>query len=171
MKILLNKINWDRIMKLLKTLFPILLIGMLPLNVLGRSTRQSDTLKVTMTGNDQLKFSVTNIDAHPGQVVKVKLTTESDYPKSAMAHDFVLLTQNADAQKVAQNCVKYHDNGYIDPDLKKYIIAHTALAGDGETVSVTFKVPGQTGNYEYICTFPGHFLAGMKGTLHVKKNI
>jgi len=158
-------------MKLFKTLFALFLIGMLPLNVFGRSTRQRDTLKVNMVGNDQLKFSVTNIDAHPGQVVQVKLTTKSDYPKSAMAHDFVLLTQNADAQKVAQNCVKFHDKGYIDPEMKKFIIAHTTLAGDGETVSVTFKSPDKTGKYEYICTFPGHFLAGMKGTLRVKKSI
>ena len=42
------------------------------------------------------------------------------------------------------------------------------LAGAGETVEVTFKVPAAAGEYPYICSFPGHFQAGMKGTLAVK---
>ena len=47
-------------------------------------------------------------------------------------------------------------------------IAATGLAGDGETVSVTFTVPEQAGEYEYICSFPGHYAADMKGVLTVK---
>ena len=42
------------------------------------------------------------------------------------------------------------------------------LAGAGETVEVTFKVPAAAGEYPYICSFPGHFQAGMKGMLSVK---
>jgi len=159
-------------MKLLK-LIPLLFLfaGLFTNQALAHTPGKHDTLKVDMVGNDQLKFSVTNIEARPGQIVQVKLTTESSYPKSAMAHDFVLLTKEADSKKVAQNCVRYHENGYIDPDMQKYIIAHTGLAGDGETVSVTFRAPEETGEYKYICTFPGHFMAGMKGILSVKASI
>ena len=42
------------------------------------------------------------------------------------------------------------------------------VAGAGETVEVTFKVPAAAGDYTYLCSFPGHFQAGMKGTLTVK---
>ena len=48
------------------------------------------------------------------------------------------------------------------------MLANTTLAGNGETVEVTFTAPKAPGVYTYICTFPGHFLAGMKGTLTVK---
>ena len=48
------------------------------------------------------------------------------------------------------------------------MIAATTLAGNGETVEVTFTVPKAAGSYPYVCTFPGHFQAGMKGTLEVK---
>jgi uncharacterized cupredoxin-like copper-binding protein len=29
-------------------------------------------------------------------------------------------------------------------------------------------VPKAPGSYPYVCTFPGHFQAGMRGTLEVK---
>jgi azurin len=47
------------------------------------------------------------------------------------------------------------------------VIAHTGLVGPGETVEVTFKAPA-AGTYTFLCSFPGHFAAGMKGTLVVK---
>ena len=44
----------------------------------------------------------------------------------------------------------------------------STLAGGGETVKVTFNAPKEPGEYLYLCTFPGHYLAGMKGLLVVK---
>ena len=46
---------------------------------------------------------------------------------------------------------------YIPPEMKDQVLAANTLAGPGETVEVTFKVPSAAGNYPYICTFPGHF--------------
>ena len=60
------------------------------------------------------------------------------------------------------------DNSYIAPELKDQVIAATDLAGGGETVEVTFTVPEEKGNYTYLCSFPGHFLGGMKRTLTVQ---
>jgi azurin len=60
------------------------------------------------------------------------------------------------------------DSDYIPASKKQYILAHTGLAGGGETVKVTFNAPKEPGEYLYICTFPGHYMAGMKGTLVVK---
>jgi uncharacterized cupredoxin-like copper-binding protein len=42
------------------------------------------------------------------------------------------------------------------------------LAGPGDTVQVTFTVPSKPGRYPFICTFVGHYQAGMTGTLVVK---
>lgn len=122
---------------------------------------------IEMKGTDDLKFTVNNIEARPGQVIKVKLTTVSDFPKQAMAHNFVLLTLDANVQKVASASAKAHDNDYIAEGMTDKMIAYTALAGGGETVSVTFTVPENQGDYSYICSFPGHFSSGMKGTLTV----
>jgi plastocyanin len=32
----------------------------------------------------------------------------------------------------------------------------------------SFGAPAKPGSYTYLCTFPGHFVAGMKGVLVVK---
>ena len=52
--------------------------------------------------------------------------------------------------------------------MKDQVLAATALAGPGETVDVTFKVPATAGSYPFLCTFPGHFAAGMRGNIVVK---
>ena len=131
--------------------------------------QQNSTKTVTMKGTDDLKFTVTEIEAKPGQKIHVELTTVSDFPKVAMAHNFVLLKPNADATKVANISARAVENDYIAPSMTDQIIAYTSLAGGGETVEVTFEAPEKPGKYEYICTFPGHYTGGMKGTLIVKE--
>jgi azurin len=52
--------------------------------------------------------------------------------------------------------------------MSEQIIAHTEMAAQGETVEVTFTVPEETGEYPYLCSFPAHYSAGMKGMLNVQ---
>ncbi len=127
-----------------------------------------NTKVINMKGTDQLRFTVENIEVAPGQKVTVKLTNDTKFPAAAMSHNFVLLKQSADANAVATASVQYADNKYIAPEMKDQIIAYTGLASSGKTVEVTFNAPKKPGKYLYICTFPGHFMAGMKGTLTVK---
>lgn len=122
---------------------------------------------VEMTGNDQMKFSVTTINAKPGEMLTVRLKAVGTMPKIAMAHNFVLLALKTDPAAFANAAVTASATGYVPAAQKAKVIAHTGLAGNGETVEVTFKVPA-AGTYDYICSFPGHFLAGMKGKLVVK---
>lgn len=152
----------------LNTIMVMIIAGLsIPLNLQAQSETMEPDRVIEMEGNDDLRFTVENIKARPGEVIKVELTTVSDFPKSAMAHNFVLLALDADPQKVASASAKAHKNEYIAPNMEEAILAHTGLAGDGETVSVTFTVPDELGEYEYICSFPGHFSGGMKGTLQV----
>lgn len=123
---------------------------------------------IEMKGTDDLKFSVTEITAEPGQEITIKLTTVSDMPKQAMAHNVVVLTADADASAVANESARASENEYIAPDMTDQMIAYTGMAGGGETVEVTFKAPEEPGEYEYICTFPGHYAGEMAGTLIVE---
>ena len=54
----------------------------------------------------------------------------------------------------------------IEPWVASLIVI--ALAGGGETVEVTFRAPTAPGTYTFLCSFPGHFAAGMRGTLVIK---
>jgi azurin len=123
---------------------------------------------IEVKGTDQMKFDVTKITAKPGEEIRIVLTTVSKLPPAAMSHNVVILKKDTDVEAFANASARAKDNGYIAPDKADQIIAGTSLAGGGETVEVTFTVPKETGEYDYICTFPGHFLAGMKGTLTVE---
>jgi azurin len=123
---------------------------------------------VAITGTDAMKYSVATIDAKPGEKLTVKLTAQGAMPKVAMAHNFVLLALKADATAFSTAAASARATDFIPPALKDQVLAATKLAGAGETVEVTFDAPKAPGVYTFICTFPGHFIAGMKGTLTVK---
>ena len=123
---------------------------------------------VEIKGTDDMKFSVTNIDAKPGERIRVILSTVGSMPKIVMAHNFVLLKKGTDEQAFVNASALARDTGFIAPAQKTNVLAATALAGAGEKVEVTFTVPKVVGKYPYVCSFPGHWAAGMKGTLTVK---
>ncbi len=123
---------------------------------------------VEITGTDKMKFDVTEITAKPGEEITIKLTTDSKLPAAAMSHNVVVLDQGVDARAFSIASASHKDNDYIDPAQEGDVIAHTKLAAGGETVEVTFKAPSKAGDYEYVCTFPGHYVSGMKGVLKVQ---
>jgi azurin len=122
---------------------------------------------VEIIGTEDMKFSVPTITAKPGEQLRIRLTAKGSMPKIAMAHNVVVLNKTANVTDFVTAAMNARPN-FIPADKKADIIAATELAGAGETVEVTFKVPAATGDYPYICSFPGHFQAGMKGMLTVK---
>ena len=124
---------------------------------------------IEITGSDTMKFSVTEITAKAGEKVRVVLKSIGAMPKIAMAHNFVLLKAGVAGMEVANAAFNARATDFIPAEMKDKILAFTGLAGGGETVEVTFTVPNRAGSYDFICSFPGHFAAGMKGTLLVKK--
>jgi azurin len=123
---------------------------------------------VEIIGTEDMKYSVPTITAKPGEQLRIRLTSKGAMPKIAMAHNVVVLTKTAKVTDFVTAAMNARATDFIPADKKADIVAHTALAGAGETVEVTFKVPASAGDYPFICSFPGHFQAGMKGTLAVK---
>lgn len=123
---------------------------------------------IEIKGTDDMKFSVVSIDAKPGEQIRVVLTSVGSMPKMVMAHNWILLKKGADEQAFVNASALARDTGFIAPAQKANVLAATGLAGAGEKVEVTFTVPKVAGKYPYLCSFPGHFAAGMKGTLTVK---
>lgn len=123
---------------------------------------------VTIIGTNQMQYSVTKITASAGEKIKVVLKSQGSLPKSAMAHNVVFLKKGTEVEAFVNASAMAKSNDYIAPDFEDQIIAATGLAGGGETVTVTFTVPSEPGTYAYVCSFPGHYYAGMKGVLIVK---
>lgn len=123
---------------------------------------------VVLTANDQMKYSKTEITAKPGEVIKLRLLAVGEAPPIAMRHNFVLLKIGTDQLGFADEAAKAVGTDYIPAGLKSQILAHTNLVANGQSTEITFTVPAKAGNYPFMCTFPGHFAAGMRGKLIVK---
>lgn len=129
----------------------------------------SGTRTVEITGGDDMKYSVTSIPAKAGETLRIRLTSKGTLPKVAMAHNVVVLKPGAKQLDFVNAAAMARATDFIPTEMKDQVIAASTLAGPGETVEVTFKVPDVAGNVPFVCTFPGHFAAGMRGNIVVKK--
>ena len=121
------------------------------------------TIKAETLAYDTIEFTVT-----AGQTVKLTLESTSALPKIAGGHNLVILTKGTDVAKFATALMTEAASEYIPQDAagKAKMIAHTKLLDMKEKDTITFTAP-EAGEYDYICTFPGHF-AVMKGKMKVK---
>jgi azurin len=123
---------------------------------------EAEGISVGQTVQDSM-LVLESITAQPGEQIRIRLTTFSDMPAAAMAHNWLLLTLQADTDAFATAAAQARDNDYVPSEMKDQIIAQTGMVAGGESNEVTFTVPEEIGTYDYICTFPGHYLAGMRG--------
>ena len=155
----------------MKTLFICMLAAALPLGVQSANAQTASKAKartIEITGNDQMKYDKTELTAKPGETIRVVLKSIGTMAKTVMGHNFVLLKLGTDVAAFNTAAFSARATDFIPPDKKDEIIAATVLAGPGETVEVTFKVPAKVGSYNYLCSFPGHYAMGMRGKLIVK---
>lgn len=125
-------------------------------------------LEVEITTNDQMKYSVTEIEAKPGQPIRLTLRNVGSMPKIAMGHNLVVVNSGIDLTKFLTESQVRQADDYISPDFRSQILAATRLLGPGESQTIEFNAPAQPGFYSYLCTFPAHYATGMKGVLNVK---
>lgn len=122
----------------------------------GTAGGGATTLSVTSDAT-QIKFVETALEATAGQPITVNFNN----PSTTLPHNWVLV-QAGQEDAVANAAIA--TNG--DPTgLQGVIAGGKPITGSQEAVSVPAQ---QAGTYPYICTVPGHYQAGMKGTLTVK---
>lgn len=117
---------------------------------------------------EKMTYSRATIPAKPGERIRLRLMSTGKLPAVVMTHNWVLLTLGSDPKKFADAAANAAKTQYIPAALKGQILAQTAMVGPGETSEITFTVPAKPGTYPFICTFAGHYAAGMAGTLIVK---
>lgn len=129
------------------------------------STTESDVADLTITGNDLMKFNKSELKAKAGQKVKITLRHIGKADKMVMGHNVVILKPGTDVAAFAGKAAMSKDNDYI-PEGTTDVVAHTKMIGGGETAVVEFTAP-EAGEYDFICSFPGHF-GMMKGKFIVE---
>lgn len=133
------------------------------------NTAQSDPnmADLTITGDDMMKYNKNELRAKAGQKVKITLRHIGKLDKQVMGHNVVILKQGVNPEDFASKAATARDNDYIPADSENDILAHTDLIGGGQTTSVEFEAPSEPGEYEFLCSFPGHF-AMMRGKFIVE---
>ena len=117
---------------------------------------------------EKMTYSRATIPAKPGERIRLRLMSTGKLPAVVMTHNWVLLKLGSDPKKFSEAAANAAATQYIPAALKGQIVAQTALVGPGDQSEVTFTVPAKPGNYPYLCTFAGHYAAGMAGMLVVK---
>ena len=110
----------------------------------------------------QLFFSVSEFTVKPGQ--KVELTFDNP---DLMQHNLVIVEPGA-ADEVAQLAIELGEDGpamhYIPKSNK--ILHATRLLDANTKQTLTFNAPTKPGDYQFVCTFPGHAPV-MRGIMRV----
>lgn len=126
------------------------------------------TLEIKIRVDDAMKFSVSEIKAGPGQKLVVELKN-CGTPQANMEHNFILLKKGADPAVYATKAITAANELFQPRAFDDQVIVSSCVIGPGETEKVAFNAPLEEGVYYYLCSFPGHFLIGMKGKLIVAK--
>ena len=119
---------------------------------------------ITLGTKPGLKFDLNEIQVKTGSKVKFVFNNDDD-----MLHNCVI-TNPGMANKVGEAALKLGLKGaemnYI-PDSPD-VLYHTALMQPESSEALYFVAPAKAGDYDYVCTFPGHYTL-MQGRMKVVK--
>lgn len=120
------------------------------------------------TINEQMLFDKTLIVVEAGKPVEIILMNED-----AMPHNLAVVSPGAleEIGQIAERMPSEPDSQgrFYIPDSPKVLFA-TRLVDAGQSAKLSFNAPDQPGDYQYVCTFPGHWRR-MVGTLAVVKDV
>lgn len=110
-----------------------------------------------------MDYDTKEIKVKAGSTVKVNLTNQGT--DASMLHNIVFVKQGSE-KEVATEGINLKDQNYFNPQ-NANVIAGSAVASPGATVTVEFTAPTEAGTYAYICTYPGHWMK-MQGVFIVE---
>jgi azurin len=123
---------------------------------------------ITIVGDDRMRFSPTEFTVRRGATVTLVLKNVGTMPKESMGHNLVILTPGTDPHGFAAAALNHAATAYVPPEFQHRVVAATPVIGPGEEAELVFQVPGIAGTYPFVCSFPGHTPAGMRGVMQVR---
>ena len=118
---------------------------------------------VTIATEPGLRFDTATIEVDAGARVALEFNNDDD-----MLHNLVITTQESldDIVTAAMNLgIRGQEMGYVPA--ADGVLFHTGLLQPETTETIYFTAPNESGEYAFVCTFPGHG-ATMRGVLVVR---
>ena len=120
----------------------------------GHPGKAGDVDRVIKVGATEFKFDPATIDVKQGETIRFEVTNTGK-----ISHEFTLGTKAEQAEHDKE--MEEHPNMKMDDDPNGI----TVPVGKTESLVWTFTKPM---TIRYACHVPGHYAAGMYGTLHIK---
>jgi len=140
----------------------------MPLFLWITANQPADQVVTIKTIRDEMKYDLSEFTVKAGTLVEIVFENND-----AMQHN--LLVVEPDALAIVGNAADIMSKtpagvakGYV-PDLPQ-ILTSTVLVNPGTTATLRFQVPETTGDYPFVCTFPGHWQT-MNGVMKVVENM
>lgn len=119
---------------------------------------------ITLGTKPGLKYDTDKLEVKAGAKVKLVFNNPDDMP-----HNFVL-TLPGKANEVGTAALRL---GMEGPEMEYVpntpsVLYHTGMVHPGKSETIYFIAPAQPGDYQYVCTYPGHAFV-MQGILKVVK--
>lgn len=122
-----------------------------PWGMAAEASEAQRTIDIRMT--DDMKFTPSHLDVREGETLRLRAVN-----RGKVMHEIVIGTREelaAHAELMKKHPGMEHDEPYM---------AHVSPGQRGDIVW-TFNRPG---DFEFACLIPGHFEAGMRGTVRVR---
>lgn len=132
----------------------------------GQAKDGEAKVRIVINAVDRMQYDLVRFKVKPDAEVKIVLTNKSEEEHN------LIITEPGARQSIVMSALRLGLKGksmnYI-PE-KKEVLWTIPLILPGETDSVTFTAPAQSGVYPYVCTVPGHGSI-MYGALYVGADI
>lgn len=119
-------------------------------------------------GGDTMRFDQTRIEVTAGEAFSIVFINTGRMSKEHMGHNLLILQRDANARAYTTAAAAARDEEYMPAALADQVLATTRMLGPGESDRLDLVAPEEPGDYVYVCSFPAHYAAGMKGVLVVK---
>jgi putative heme-binding domain-containing protein len=120
------------------------------------------------TLHEQMLYDKSLLVVEAGKPVEIILLNED-----VMPHNLVIVTPGASEEvgKAAEKMQPEPDaQGRVHVPVSPKVLHATRMIDPGERTKLSFTAPTEPGDYQYVCTFPGHWMR-MLGTLAVVKDV
>jgi putative heme-binding domain-containing protein len=148
------------------------LVALLPDDLAKAAGKKLRALGVSIftirTIREQMLYDKTLLVVEPGKPVQITLVNED-----AMPHNIAIVSPGA-LEEIGQASEKMPPEP--DAEGRLYVpnspkVLHASkMADPGQQLRLSFTAPDEPGDYEYVCTFPGHWRR-MTGVLAVTKDL
>ncbi|HCN76843.1 MAG TPA: dehydrogenase [Verrucomicrobiales bacterium] len=123
---------------------------------------------IVRTVHEQLRFDTTRLEVKAGKPFEIVFENDD-----VMPHNLVIVPPGKHmeigtaAMTMTPDKLDKQGRAYLPAAFEKEVIAATKLLEPGQQETLKVRAPAQPGEYEYVCTFPGHALI-MWGVLSVQ---